>query len=621
MRFILLSLITFFSWKGMLAQSDFSTAESLTAGTSKTGTVSPANRYYYFKTLLPANGTVTVYIEGEHKEGSAGSIDFYAYDKGKRQIAVKYTLGNKNINKGEKFRDTLRLYSRDADSIYLLLYQNSSQTFDFKLQYEVLDQSTNDPEPNNDFSTAAPIKHKQKIEGLIGYIANGVTDRRDYFKTLLPTSGTVTVFLEGVHTGGGHGALDFYAYDKAGRQIQVKYTIGGKNVSLGERFTDTIRIYSREADSIYFLIYQNSSQSFSYSLQYEVTDQNINDPEPNDDFPQASPIAHQETRYGRIGNISNGVTDRSDYYKTFVPETGTVKVYISGIHTGGGAGALDFYAYDKQKRQLTVVYTLGGKNIGLGEQFSDTIEIPSRAADSLYFLVYQNSNPSFDYSISYEITRISPNDAEPNDTPEEALKILPNDTLYGRIGYVANGVADRSDYYRAILPADGTVTIYVKGTHTGGGAGAFDLYVYDKQKRQLTVKYTLGGKNISLGQQFSDTVRVYSRAADTLYFLLYQNSNQSFDYAISYEVLDQSANDKEPNDDLPQALPLLYQEVVRGHLGYVADGVTDRSDYYRTILPADGTVTVYVKGTHTGGGAGAFDLYVYDKQKRQLTVK
>lgn len=621
MRLILLFSLTLMLWSRLSAQSDFSTAEPMVAGTAKNGTVGPGNRNAYFKTLLPANGTVTVYIEGEHKGGSAGSIDFYAYDKQRRQIAVKYTLGNKNIIVGEKFKDTVRIYSRSADSIYMLIYQSSSQTFDFTMRYEVLNQSVSDPEPNDNFLQAKPLNQGQVTQGQIGYVANNITDRSDYYRTLLPKSGTVTIYIEGLHTGGSAGSVDLYAYDKGRRQIQVKYTLGGKNISNGENFKDTVRIYSRDADSIYLQLYQGSNQSFSYKLQYEVTDQNIDDPEPNDDFDNAVSVIQEETRYGRIGNISNNVTDRSDYYKTLLPAAGTVTVYIEGIHTGGSAGALDFYSYDKSRRQVAVKYTLGGKNITLGERFRDTIEITSRAADSLYFQLYQGSSQSFDYSIRYAVTRQSPDDAEPNNTAEQALKITHQDTLYGKIGYITDGVTDRSDYYQAILPADGTVNIYVGGTHTGGSAGSIDLYVYDKHKRQIAVKYTLGGKNITLGQQLSDTVKVYSRAADTLYILLYQGSNQSFDYAISYEVLDQSPNDLEPNNDLVQAVPLLYQEVANGHIGYVADNVTDRNDYYQAVLPADGTVTIYVQGTHTGGGAGSVDLYVYDKHKRQIAVK
>jgi hypothetical protein len=621
MRNFLFFLCLLLSGKGMLAQTTFDTAIPLAPGNSKTGTVSANSRYVYYKTLLPANGTVTVYIKGEHKQGGTGSIDFYAYDKSHRQIGVKGTLGGKNIAAGEKFMDTVRLYSRAADSIYLVLYQNSSQTFDFTLQYEVPDQSANDPEPNDDFVQAKLLNHRQKAEGQIGYIANNVTDRHDYYKTLLPTSGTVTIYIEGIHTGGGSGSIDLYAYDKSRRQVQVKGTLGGKNISLGQRFKDTVRIYSREADSIYLLLYQNSSQSFSYTLQYEVTDQNINDTEPNNEFLQAAAIVHGETMYGRIGYVTNNVTDRHDYYKTLLPVTGTVKVYIEGTHTGGGSGSIDFYAYDKEKRQVHVKGTLGGRNIALGENFSDTIEIHSRAADSLYLVLYQNSSQSFDYSIRYEMVNISIDDAEPNNVIAEAVAIAPHDTMYGRIGYVANNVTDRYDYYRAVLPANGTFTIYIRGTHTGGGTGSVDLYAYDKSQRQIAVKGTLGGKNITMGQHFSDTVRVYSRTADTVYFAVYQNSSQSFDYAVSYEVLDQSTNDTEPNNDFLQALPLPYQEVVAGHIGYIANNITDRYDYYRAVLPADGTVTIYAEGVHTGGGNGSIDLYIYDRSRRQIGVK
>ncbi|WP_290797839.1 T9SS type A sorting domain-containing protein [Flavihumibacter sp. UBA7668] len=621
MRSILQLLTLLFCAQLVFAQADFSSALPLKADEQVSGTVSAANRNVYYKTLLPADGTITIYINGTHAGGSAGNFDLYVYDKSRRQIAVKRTLGNRSFTAGQEFSDTISVYSRAIDSIYILAYQNSSQTFNFQLSYSMDDTYPTDPEPNGEFKQATPIASKQSLKGLIGYVANGTTDRYDYYKTLLPVSGTVKVYVEGKHTGGSAGSFDLYAYDKAGRNIQMKRTIGKDNHALGESFKDTMLIYSRSADSIYLLAYQNSSQSFSYSISYEVVDQSIEDVEPNNEFEQALPLAQEETKYGRIGNVTNGTTDRYDYYKTLLPYSGTVAVYVQGVHTGGSAGSFDLYVYDKGRRQIAFKRTLGNKSHALGETFTDTLLIPSRDADSLYITLYQNSSQSFDYTVKYAMINQSAEDPEPNNTRTEAVPAAYNEMVYGRIGNVANGVTDRYDYYQAILPADGTLTFYINGTHTGGSTGSFDFYVLDKAGREIGSKRTIGNKNHTLNQQFSDTVKVYSRAADTLYYYVYQNSSQSFDYGIRYTVEDQSTNDAELNDDYATAVFIPVREIKEGHIGYVTNGAIDRYDYYKAVLPADGTLTIYISGKHTGGTAGNFDLYVYDKGKRQLSQK
>src|SRR5690606_9397004 len=146
-----------------------------------------------------ANGTVKVYFEGTHTGGSAGSFSFYAYDKSRRQIAFKGTIDNGSAKQGDTVYDTIYIPSRAADSIYLVLYQCSTRSYSYTMRYEVIDQSPGDPEPNGSFREAVDIDHDVLAAGHLGYGADGVTDRYDYYKPLLPANGTVKVYFEGTH--------------------------------------------------------------------------------------------------------------------------------------------------------------------------------------------------------------------------------------------------------------------------------------------------------------------------------------------------------------------------------------------------------------------------------------
>ncbi|MFB2119440.1 T9SS type A sorting domain-containing protein [Parapedobacter sp. 2B3] len=574
------------------------------------------DRYDYYRTQLPDNGTVSVKLEALHTGGSNGTVALYVYDKSGRQIGVKQ-IGDGGTKRGDNVQGVLDITSRSQanETIYFLVYQGGSRSFAYQLSYEVGDLNEADPEPNGTFSQAGGINAGESLAGLIGYVANGVTDRYDYYKTLLPASGTINVYLAGTHTGGSAGTFTFYAYDKSGRQIATQQVAGG-SVNEGDSVLDTVQIVSRDADSVYFLIYEGSSRSFSYELSYEVLDQHYREAEPNDGFPQAIIVNEGDSIRGQIGYVANGATDRNDYYKTGLPDDGTVKIYIEGLHTGGSDGSFSFYAYDKSRRQIATKSALG-ESVSKGGVVHDTIEIHSRAADTLYFQVYQGANRSFAYEMRYEVVDRSANDLGPNDVFQQAADLLENEAANGHIGYVADGVTDRYDYYQTPVPEDGTVKIYLEGLHTGGSTGSFTFYAYDKSNRQLVTR-TVGESSVTLGDQVRDTIEIYSRAADTLYFLVYQGSNRSFAYKIRYEVVDKGANDWEPNNTFDEATTVTVADRVEGHIGYVADGVTDRYDYYVLEVPSNGNIDLYVAGLNTGGGEAGFHIYAYDKRRRQV---
>src|SRR5690606_787167 len=199
------------------------------------------------------------------------------------------------------------------------------------------------------------------------------------------------------------------------------------------------------------------------------------DDEPNGSFQQAADLSVSQSANGLIGYWRNGVIDRYDYLKTDLPRGGTVKVYVSGVHTGGSDGSISFYAYDKSHRQI-LTKTVLGDAVAAGGTVSDTIEIVSRAMDSIYFLIYQGGNRSFSYTISYEMADEHPDDEEPNSTFDEAAVIAEDQVRMGTIGYVTNGITDRYDYYSTHLPDNGTVSVKLEALHTGGSDGTVALY-------------------------------------------------------------------------------------------------------------------------------------------------
>ena len=177
-------------------------------------------------------------------------------------------------------------------------------------------------------------------------------------------------------------------------------------------------------------------------------------------------------------------------------------------------------------------YTLGGKNIGYGQSFSDTIEIASRAADSLYFLLYQNSSQSFSYKLRYAMPDALEGDPEPNNTFDQAVTVNLTDTVKGLIGYVANAVNDVNDYYVTAIPAYGNLKVYVDAQNTGSNKAGFSIYVYNKNRRQVGYKALTA---VDAGGVLKDTLTINCITSDSVYVLVYQpSSGRSFAYNLQF---------------------------------------------------------------------------------------
>src|ERR1035437_8150482 len=452
-------------------------------------------------------------------------------------------------------------------------------------------------EPNNTFETADTINRGSVKTASV----NNLTDPYDYFVTVFPTDGTLKIYVKGTNNSGGNSYLLMYNYDrrKGNGQVFGKYISNNSNVPAGATIYDTITLYGRAADSFYFRY--ESAGAWSYSFSYDVVDTSENDIEPNDAFEEALAINQLEERKGHIKYVKNGVPDQYDYYKTNLLKDGTLKIYVKGTNNSGGNSYLYMYNYDRRKGngQVFWKYISNNSNVPAGTTIYDTITIYGRAADSFYFR-YESAG-AWSYSFSYDVIDTSENDIEPNSSFEEALAINQLEERKGHISYVKNGVSDTYDYYKTNLLKDGTLKIYVKGTNNSGGNSYLLMYNYDRRKsNQVFWKYISNNSNVPGGTTIYDTITIYGRAADSFYFRF--ESAGAWSYSFSYDVIDTSENDIEPNSSFEEALAINQLEERKGHISYVKNGVSDTYDYYKTNLLKDGTLKIYVKGTNNSGG-------------------
>ncbi|RYF87264.1 MAG: hypothetical protein EON98_01045, partial [Chitinophagaceae bacterium] len=235
------------------------------------------------------------------------------------------------------------------------------------------------------------------------------------------------------------------------------------------------------------------------------------------------------------------------------------------------------------------------------------------------------SGEAWEYEFRYEVidTLSGPNDIEPNNNFVQAQPVAAGDTTSGRIGYKVNGVNDDNDYFRAVLPSDGKVRIYVQAINRGQSQQAtFDwlsLSVYDGKKSLLLRKHVANNDDVLIGQTVYDTINICGVAKDTIYFHI--NSPQKFQYSVRYELIDTVTNYGEPDNSFAQARRIKGAQTYQSTLNYTARGVNDGLDYYQVPFGNNDVLKLQMSGVNQGCSNGNITVRVYNKNRSQIQSK
>ena len=228
-----------------------SSATSISFGSTYYGTISSSNKVDYYKINLRSSGRIQLTATAEMRQ-----TGYYIYDNEGVEIWSKYTIWNESTGISNA-SVTLDL---TQGTYYFVASQVSNYTgnYSFKITFKSAGESFAETGSGNDNSmaTANVISLNKTYNGQIAE-----TDKRDFFKFVMPTSGKLKLTASA-------DLLDigYFIYDNDGTQIWNKYAY--RNSLTGISSTD--ESVNLDKGTYYFVATCRNTGNYSFKLSASV---------------------------------------------------------------------------------------------------------------------------------------------------------------------------------------------------------------------------------------------------------------------------------------------------------------------------------------------------------------
>jgi hypothetical protein len=542
-------LCALWSYADVEPNNSIAQAESAALG-SLNGTVEDGvdeNDYYLF--TLTENGLISADVSFDN---GTGRLIFYNSD------------GSQISFSGSGSTASLSSDCIAVGSWYVRVEYFGSGTANYSLNAVLTPANlSNDAEPNNGFSDAAPLTVGVEQTGQLGYVNGAASplDDDDYYVTVAGANGRLTCTVVGDNSLNQRIVL----YNQDFLQLAFSGFSGTADTA--------VLVWDCVAnDTIYWRVDQGGGCG-SYTISYSVEEPlYANDAEPNNDFDSALPLAPSTTVSGQLGYV-NGTempTDVDDYYVTVLESSGRITATVYGDNNLNKRIVL----YDKDRVQLAFTGSALGTDTA-------TLVYDCLAADTIYLRIDQTGGCG-SYELSYGISSLTyANDAEPNDNVPSAVAVSLDTPIEGQIGY-SNGASrfDDDDFYQVDLPVNGSLQA--------------DLLLDDDLSARILF-YNADGTQISFSgsSTLSNSLFLDCLASGTYYVQVEQSADCGSYQLMLTQQTSIYADDIEPNSSIFDAIPISEGIAVEGRLGYQNGTVSpfDDDDYYVTVLSDDGFVS------------------------------
>ncbi len=441
-----------------------------------------------------------------------------------------------------------------------------------------------DPEPNDDWQTATPLRQGLARTGQLGYDYNNTKDVKDWYKLVVPEEGKITLTISSETT-----LTIGYA------EIFVPTTDGTGTIRReakwldqpGDTLTFTL---NNAAPGDYYLSLPLRSGYGTYSLQYTFTPCAMaNDAELNNEWTSAAEFAAGTTMDARLGYDYSRSLDDRDWFRLDVPEEGKISLTICSEKTltlgfaeicvpnADGTGTIQRESKWLDNPGDTLTFTL------------------NNAAAGAYYLYMPLRGGYGGYRMTYTFTPCAmANDAADNNSWEKAATIEPGTTKEARLGYDYSNSKNTEDWFKLDVPEEGAITLTICSEKTLiiGCASINTVMADGSGLTQRTAQW--------LDYPGDTLTFALNNAAPGAYYLYMPLRGGYGGYRVTYNFTPCAiANDIAGNDTKENATPIENGTTTQARLGYDYSRSTDSQDWYKFTMEADGSAAFIIQSEKT----------------------
>ncbi|MEF3080528.1 T9SS type A sorting domain-containing protein [Winogradskyella poriferorum] len=380
---------------------------------------------------------------------------------------------------------------QDCCSTYSISYTFSNPT----------NYSSDETEPNNDFSTAEYLPFNTNFNGQIGYRISDVVDYDDNYLIQPIYNGALEISFSEPFIG----TVFFYYYEG------IPFSVGNINTNTNGEVTSVSIPCAAEGETYYLALYSASCTSYQLYATNSYSGEN-GELEPNNTTNDSQTLGEYDNVFGQVGygNISN--LDNYDYYDIPISNSAPIEFYFdlygdSTVELRNDFSMLTSITQDQNSGSIT---SLTYNNI---------------ESSSNYFLrITGNSCTDYDlYGWNQNFT--AENDTEPNNSQFETTAINFNQDYEGRLSYYSSG-SDTEDYYSFSLSQNDDVEFQLNAFE--GLNNNASLTVYDAVNSNQVFQLNHDGTNSSR------TTNTINLNAGNYYFIITgTDQTGSYDFRVT----------------------------------------------------------------------------------------
>ena len=579
---------------GVLAQgSKLSEATLVKDGETVSGYLDKENENAWYKVELPDDGSITFVVKSDDN------------------LVIRYISINIPDNSDAGFYEKDFIYLKDGEEppftvsglkagTYYIRLKREKNEGNYTMKYTFTPCSyANDAEPNDKWNQAGTLENGQTLQGRLGFwqLISSTTDEDDWYKIEVPGEGSVTFVV------------------KSDDNLVIRYIsiniLDDSDAGYGEK--DYIYLKDGEEppftindlkDGTYYIRLHRESNVGGYTINYTFTPSSYaNDPEPNDEWKQASKLENGQTVQGHLGywRLVSSSTDKDDWYKIEVPDDGTVTFDVKSEETL----VIRYVGLYPLNGDGTDVYERDYQYLKDGEEPPFIVDDVAPGTYYVRLHFQEGSGYYGGYRMKYTFT---PNryrgDAEPNDDMEHAIEIKDGETVTGHLGYLYNSsYTDNDDWYKINIAGVGIASFYIEpDTTTSLDIRYIELYDSKKSSKGYIYVHkeagTLTTTDLKDGTYYLRVHRengggeggykltcgVPTRAADSKIRISFEGRNAvrlgvPSEYTVTVENID-----SRPSGDFFLVIPVtedikLLGAKLPGKAGYVEDLTLDEITY------------------------------------------